>query len=287
MASDPDLDPHLHQLSQLLHEPPRAGDINFWLASSSPKERDVQAAAAGIPQSLDDLTNIEVQSYDLSVTAAASLSIPVIGTVGGGLNRRVVVLEQAAFAEIADGEVKLRYGYAVRFCVTVSRWDANLKLSLPFLAASAEVGSVAAQWRLQILGLTGRKIDEALVPPTELNVEKFILAKQSQEKIIGAIRDSTTSFTPQLLLRIEPLQQKVRNLRIGASQTYALSSLERGRSLVEALRRLNADPAGDTLRTDTIRDLYRTFGADDDNAKPSDSLRRQAREVLEGMQADY
>jgi hypothetical protein len=278
---------HVASLSLLLGDVARSPAMSALLSSTRIETAGVsEVVPSGIPQTLDELTNIEVQSYDLSVTAAASLNIPVIGSVGGGLNRRVVVLEHLAYKELIEGDVRLRYGYTVRFCVTVSRWDANFKLSLPFLAASAEVGSVSAQWRLQILGLAGPKIDAALLPPTELNVEKFVLAKQSQEKVIAAIRDPTTIFKAQLLLKIEPEQQRLRQYRIAVAQAYALSSLMRGRSLVEALRRLNADPAGDPLRTDSVKDLYRAFGLDDDNVRPSDPVRSQAREILEGVEAD-
>jgi hypothetical protein len=183
--------------------------------ASGPKE--------GIPQSIDDLGNLQVQSYDLSITAAGNLNFPVVGSLGGGYSRRLVALEQTAYKEITEADATVRYGYAIRFCVTVNKWDASLKLSLPFLAASAEVGNISAHWVLQVIGLAGRKIDEALPPPTELNVEKFVLARQSLEKLVAAIRDQTTKFEAALLSRVEPELFRSRQQRIAVAQAYALS----------------------------------------------------------------
>jgi hypothetical protein len=249
-------------------------------------ERSLAAAPiASIPTSIAQLGRIQVQSYDLSVTAAANLSIPVIGTGGGSYARRIVVLEQSAYREVPDGDTVKNYGYAVRFCVTVNKWDSNLKLSLPFLAASAEVGSISAQWTLQILGLAGPKINESLLPPTELSVEKFVLAKQSLEKIIAAIQDPATVFQAEVVSKIDPADKRLNGQRIAVAETYALSSIERGRSLFDASRRAGYD-TGDSLRLDAVRDIYRGLGITDDNAKPSDEVRRTARDILEGIKAD-
>lgn len=237
-----------------------------------------------LPNSIAELGRIEVRSYDLSITSAADLSIPVIGVAGGAVNRRIVVLEQAAYREIKEDETFVHYGYAVRFCVTVSRWDANLKLSLPFLAASAEVGSISAQWTLQILGLAGPKIQESLLPPTELNVETFVLAKQCLEKIVAAVRDSSTSFRAEAIRRIEPDEQRLRAQRIGVVQTYGLSCIERGRTMSEAVRRAGYD--ADFVSTEALRDVYRGAGIQDENSKPGEEARRKAREILNGIKAD-
>jgi hypothetical protein len=227
----------------------------------------------------------QVQSYDLNITSAISLGIPVIGSGGGTFNRRVVVLEQSAFREaLKDGAI-VHYGYAVRFCVTVSKWDVNLKPSLPFLAASAELGSISAHWTLQVLGLSGPKINEALLPPTELNVEKFVLAKQSLEKIIVAIQDPRTEFHAEVVGKIDPAEQRVNAQRAAAVETYALSCIERGRSLYEAVRRSGSNGA-DLGRVEIIRDTYRGRGIEDENVSPSDDARRSAREILGGIRAD-
>jgi len=144
---------------------------------------------------LSDLQEQLNRSYDLTVSAALDLQIPVAGSGSGGFNRRVIVLERAAFNKVEPNDEKdseKHYGYAIRLCVTVNRWQANSKVSLPFLAASAQLGTIDAQWSLQVIGLKGKAIDHAILPPTELSVETFFLAKQSLEKLVQAINDSST-----------------------------------------------------------------------------------------------
>jgi hypothetical protein len=277
---------HLDSLSLLISSSP-ATEVEI-TAKKTRTRLDAGSLAAGasaIPASLDELNSLVVQSYDLSMTAAANLSIPIIGSGGGSVNRRIVILEQSAYRESDDNGTLLHYGYCVRFCVTVSKWDANLKLTLPFLAASAEVGSISARWTLQILGLSGPKIHDALPPPTELNVEKFVLAKQSLEKIIAAIKDPKTKFKAELIRKIEPEQQRIAAQRLAIAQTYALSCIERGRTLSESIRRAGYD-TGDFEYIDAIRDVYYSVGIQDDNSKPGDETRRKARDILNGVKAD-
>lgn len=164
--------------------------------------QDMARSAIGdgdIPSSLDDLIHTVTRTYDLSVTAAGDLKIPVIGGVGGGFNRRVVLLERSSFAPVEHDKVTYRYGYALRLAITVNKLSAQMQLSLPFLAASAEVGQIEGRWMLQVVGLAGDKIDRAILPPKELSVETFVLATQSLEKLISAVRHSSTSFSAAVL----------------------------------------------------------------------------------------
>ncbi|RPI25011.1 MAG: hypothetical protein EHM61_15520 [Acidobacteria bacterium] len=242
-----------------------------------------RASTAALPQTLADLENSQVRSYDLSFTAAADLNIPVVGSFEGGSSRRVVVLEHTAFREIAEEQGAARYGYAVRFCVSVNKWDAGLKISLPFLAASAEVGSISARWTMDVIGLAGPKIAESLPPPTELNVEKFILAKQAMDKVIQAIQDPSTRFIPTLLSRTLPEQEQVRRFQIGAAQTYALTAISRRKSYVQAVQKLDHEAQNNSLLVDAIRDAYQLLGVETDVVPPS--AQRRALELLNGIEA--
>lgn len=194
---------------------------------------------SGIPQNLDELTNIVTRTYDLSVTAAVQLSIPVVGTVSGGVSRRVVVLERTAYKELdeADG-TKRQYGYAIRLALTVGKITGETKLTLPFLAASAELGQVEAKWTLQVTGLSGPKIDAAMLPPKELNLETFVLANQSLQALISAVRDPATRFTAALVAIFKPAEAVEREYRASAGRAYALARIEKGRKRLEALNDL-------------------------------------------------
>ena len=123
----------------------------------------VESREHGIPTTLGELGESLARSYDLTVTAASEAQIPVAGSVGGAFNRRVIVLERCAFKRIDLEDREQQFGWAIRLCVTVSRWEATTKISLPFLAASAQLGTIEAQWTFQVVGLAGKLLDEMMV----------------------------------------------------------------------------------------------------------------------------
>ncbi len=238
----------------------------------------------GVPTSLDELTDAVTRAYDLSVSQATELDIPVAGSVGGGYKRRVVLLERSAFKELEDADTTYRYGYAIRLAITVSDLSSRMKLSLPFLAASAEIGQIEGRWMLQVVGLSGPKIDGALLPPKELSVETFVLASQSMEKLIKAVRDRNTRFTARVVAVQKPADRIEREYRVAAGRAFALGRIEKGRGLRRAMDELDAP--SDTLR-DAITDAYREFGGlMNPEESPADPVRRRAREILEDIKVE-
>ncbi|HWA84305.1 MAG TPA: hypothetical protein VG820_12755 [Fimbriimonadaceae bacterium] len=237
----------------------------------------------GGPTGIHDLPFQESTVYDLSVTSANQANIPVIGSVSGGVNRRVVVLERRAYAKqtVQDG---IEYqGYAIRLVVTVNKLDASIKISLPFLAASAEVGAIEGKWMLQVVGLSGPKMDQAAIPPSELNVETFVLAKQSLTNLIAGIEDATTQFLPQRIFIEKTDEQKQRDLMVAIGSCYALAALEKRWKSQDALNRISgANPAV----TDAVVDIYRDFGGIQNPVEvPSTTVQKAARDLLDHVTA--
>ncbi len=248
------------------------------------KELRFLPLSSGIPATIDELGMLHSRSYDLSVTAAGELNIPTVGSFSGGYNRRIVVLEKVAYKRVQSGDEEHQYGYAVRLCVTVNKWDAGAKISLPFLAASAQLGEINAQWTLQVMGLAGLKVDEAMIPPTELNVETFVIAKQSMEKIIAAVRDPQTTFAAELIARVTPVDKKLRELKLAAAAAFGLTCVERGRCLAEARTRLDTL---DSETNDAVTGVYeQLLGSPNSGDKPGEDARRKAREILGRIRAD-
>ena len=90
-----------------------------------------------IPQTIDELPIQISRVYDLSVTAAGQLNIPVVGSVTGGASRRVIVLERAAYKEIVKDNITYQYGYAIRLAITVNKLTADVKMTLSMAIPSA------------------------------------------------------------------------------------------------------------------------------------------------------
>lgn len=234
-----------------------------------------------IPQSRRELGELISYSYDLSVKKAAALNIPVVGTVSGGLNRRVIVLEWTRFKSLFDdARIEYRYGYVIRFCLTVNKWDMQSQLRLPFLTAQAEIGNIQASWLMQIRGLTGPKIDAAVLPPQELKVETFVIAKQSLEKIITAANDADTIFIPGILLsKINPSTPE-NEYWLSAVRAFALFYIRSGKSRSVVIAKLgNNDPGV----VDEIEEVYINLGIEDPIQIPSANIREKAKSILHGI----
>jgi hypothetical protein len=211
-----------------------------------------------IPTLLDELDRSSSTTYDLSVSAAASLDIPVVGSVSGGENRRVVILERKSWKEVVLNQSTFYYGYAIRFAITVNKLDASMKLGLAYLSAAAQVGLIEGKWSLSTVGLSGVKIDSVSIPPQELNVETFVLAKQSLQALIGAVRDPSTRFSAIKLAEIKSEQQLVAEYRKSIARTYALARIKERKTLQQAINDLPSGNGREVFQGD-ITDFYISF----------------------------
>lgn len=237
-----------------------------------------------IPQTPDKLGELISLTYDITVRRAGELDIPVVGMVSGGFNRRVVVYEWTRYKTLCGtGGIECRFGYVIRFCLTVSKWDAHAKTSLPFLSAQAELGNIQASWLMQVRGLVGPRIDEVVLPPQELKVETFIIARQSLIAVIKAINDPTTKFVPGILLaRINPVSQESKYWA-AVVQAFAMDSVRRRRTRADAQTRLGAISSSDN---DLITEVYAFFGIEDPDEKPGSGAREHAASILRGLHVD-
>jgi hypothetical protein len=252
-----------------------------------PQARDGQCPGsnpAEIPQTMDELGELLSFTYDLTATQAGQLNIPVVGSVGGGISRRVIIFEWTRYKSLfGTNNVECRYGYVIRFCLTVNKLDAQGKLNLPFLSAQAELGNIQASWLMQVRGLVGPKLDSVILPPQDLKVETFIIAKQSLEAAIRAISDPSTRFIPGILVsKVDP-NSKESLYRLSAVRAFALSSLKRGRTGADTQGRLaSTDPAD----IDAITEAYTFCEVANPAEKPSAAAREKASRLLNGISAD-
>jgi hypothetical protein len=251
-------------------------------AFSGPAFEAAEAAEAPEPPTaIDQLDDLVSTIYDLTVTRAGELKIPVAGSVGGGISRRVVISEYSQSKTIVDSSgVERRYGYAIRFCLTVNKWNGDAKLSLPFLSAQAQLGQIEAGWTMQVLGITGEKIREAMLPPKALSVETFVIAQQSLEKIIAAVKDSTTRFIPGVVIAVSDPNAPRPMLRRGVVEGFALYRLFKGDSINQAIAQLATNEGTDH---DTIMGVYGNIGITLPNETPSANSRSSAQALLGGV----
>ena len=227
---------------------------------------------SNIPTRLEELNQALTRVYDLSVKAALDLSIPIIGTVSGGESRRVVVLESKHWRDVEQPDSTAQYGYAIRLAITTNKLDANVKLNLAYLAASAQLGLIEASWTLYCIGLSGKPIDDATIPPKELSVETFVLAQLSLYAILKAAWEAGTSFSAVKISETKNTDQLRKEYYKDIARAYALGRIERGRTLTQAIEDLGS---GNMSFADFVSDFYYAFVG---IVNPTDAIPSQARQ---------
>lgn len=231
------------------------------------------------PPQPDELGELLVSTYDLSVEAAGKLNIPIVGSVNGGTARRVVVYEWTRFTEYEDEDGGIdRWGFAIRFCVTVNKITAETSLKLPFLAAEAQLGRIEASWTMQVRGLQGPKIDSSILPPKSLDVETFVLARQSLKDVVSALSDTKTKITPLYLLRINPPLEED-EYTTQAKSTYVVAALAKARNSNWVIQKLGSTTSVTALVTQIYTDFDAELGQ-----RPNTVSVAKARRALDGVQ---
>jgi hypothetical protein len=231
-----------------------------------------------IPTSIDQLGDAKSDCYSLSLNSAMELGIPIIGSMSGSYERKVVILEAAAHKPIKIKGTKYKYGWAVRINVTVKNIKGEVKAALPWLAASAELGLMEAQWGIYVTGLTGNKVRSAMVNPRELNVQSYVEATQSMAEIVAAVNHRSTKFIPALIGIEKSKQVLATEYLLGAAHAYALRQLASRKALERTLSDLGSDR---DFVNDAIKELYKQFASiEDEKQKPSELDKVRAKDLL-------
>ena len=258
-------------------------DFRFDLASQDPLKLFGDSSEYGVDGtaniSEEHLGEIISSTYDLSWEGASSLNIPVFGGATASSSSRVVVYEWSRFTEVdAANGGKDRWGFAIRFCLTVSKSSADVSMSLPYLAAEAQLGQIEAGWNMQVKGISGAKIEKAILPPKELNVETFVLARQSLLQLVGAISDTSSVINPVFLLNIPPATTMDEYKEI-VIKTFVVASLAKGKNSSRILEKLGGSPEVEQVIRIVYHDFGATLGVDPDSVAIA-----KAQKALSGVQ---
>ena len=130
----------------------------------------IMDSADRYPQDIRDLTSENIFTSLLSIDAAAELKIP-FGEASGKFSRRIFIMEYLKYVDIEEAGEQVRYGVGVRAVSNFKLLSGKAKISsLPFIAASAELGFVEATLRFDVLGLQSPKITNIIPSPSRLGV---------------------------------------------------------------------------------------------------------------------
>jgi len=238
---------------------------------------------ADVPQSLQDLPVTSTTSDHLTIQRAGELKIPIAGGVGGGWNRRVVVHQWSSSQPLTDDNgVTHHFGWAVRFAVTVSQIDATGDISLPFLTAKAQLNQIQAAWSFQVLGVSGPELLAIQVPPKELNIETFVEAQQSLEKVPDAVTATTTTFHPGVIVAADEPPTTEDEIWLAAVGSYAVTQISKRRTLLQAQEVFLEDRDA----ANVVATMYEWAGVEGSSTRPTKEQRNRARVTLQGISVE-
>lgn len=219
------------------------------------------------------------RAYHLDIKAALDASIPVGGGGAFGMAQSVIVLERIGYRirTHSDGTIE-QVGFSIRLCVIIKKLEASIKLSIPFIVASAQVGSTEAMWLLQTVGLVGPKIGAVKVQPDHLSVETYVIAKQALEKLIDALTDADTRVIEHVIARQGPATTIEARYAPIVTQATALGCIDRGQSIIDAAREFGWDLA--QLPSGLVAVYQDVAGIYSETEKPTAAARAKAMALL-------
>lgn len=219
-----------------------------------------------------ELNEIEKSHYESDATFAGTLAQGLFSASASG--RRIVVVEdyyRGKYCTAPTG-VRLLYGVGVRLRIGVSNIKGDVKLTLPFIAASAEVGAATAQYHLSVKGYTGTDISDLIPQPGDFNVESYVGLIEKIGKIQQLITKEIDKVTP-VRLGIELAIDPEAVLRSGVGTAWALSQISDGRSLADALKAYSWTPEASAA----ISAVYANLQVDDAERPHGDAVRTAQR----------
>ena len=134
------------------------------------------------------LENWAVQANGYSTEVATKVGV--LGRLFGGDVKRVragVMHEAKRFTVRKTGDdTEFIIGVAVRIFAATTEWKANLQLTLPNLAADAQLNTSDARIGVEVVGYTG-PLGTLLPSPQQLNVESFAVYLRAFNSIQEAV----------------------------------------------------------------------------------------------------
>jgi hypothetical protein len=160
-------------------------------------------------------------------------------------------------------------------------------LSLPYITASVEAGKTEASSRFEVVGMSSKKITEAL-PSSEalrLDMESYIRLQDAFDAIKGLIWEEGNTIHPQVLAVFGDIgdytgEDYEQALAIGWALTRIKERKTHGDTQDEYKE-------GSTRFNEIVKGIYTNLlGADYFATKPSEEVKRKAETLLLGFKVE-
>ena len=217
-----------------------------------------------------DVWNKRLWDFDGQVAGALGFAISTIRFSG---RQRVLISEFSRSKEVGPPGKSVRYGVAVRLLVQVTQTELNANLSLPIVAAQAQMGLTSASSSLSVHGYVGN-LSGKILPDQDFNVESYVALMHSVAELQDIVTNNVQHIRPVLLevpdVVVDLLQERQKAIGV----VWALSNIADGRSYAQAMNKFALPPdAVISAIQNTYRDL---LGTDSHDAKPWNEIQQKA-----------
>lgn len=268
-------------------DPMKLGAGTAAVGARDPNVIPVPAGCAHPPTTSAELTKLSQDITFLSRSAAVSLGLTVANLTTSG-EQRVWVSEQTRHADCAGaGGAQFRYGTSVRLIVHFSVVQASSKLTLPVIAAEAQLGNVEARVSLSIVGFKGNLPSETQIPWQPFNVETYgvIMERAAKARDYVFAEANAASIAPVLIAVPSPTGDLDGEIFSSLGRTWAVGAIADGRSCTWARGHLPENLRGVAAASDEVRVTYEqmTRGGQCDDQEPDPAAQATASGYLRSL----
>jgi hypothetical protein len=204
----------------------------------------------------------------MSTDFAAKLGFSV-GSLSASGRLRTLIAEFSNTVTVEDEEGRsARYGVAARLVVGATSFEGKAALSIPMLAAEAQLGRTQASVSMTVNGYNSDKLAQHL--PTDiqtLNVDTYSALTTKMSEVVTLIGSDRENIQPMLLwvqADDEGPAAVEGELTRGVAMAYALTQLKKHKSLDESLS--DYHDTDDTAAQEAIRHVYGALLGDDESS---------------------
>ncbi|WP_146076525.1 hypothetical protein [Rathayibacter sp. AY1A7] len=234
-------------------------------------------------QSPPNLVLSDWNSWDtsISVSAAVKIGLPPF-EIDTKLKSKVILREIRRSCDIDNNGTTERWGLAIRLAITVQSTESEASISLPIIAAKAQLGILSARASITILGFDDDAVLDLLPNFSEMNTETYGKYTSATDVIKKYISKHPLQVVPTKLATILPQTGTEEELTTAAVQTSVVYSVASGDSLEKYFRRNRSlDSDSKTIASQVWSSLTDGQAAEE---YPSDLANARAQKIISQLE---
>ena len=247
--------------------------------------RVLETGTVGEVPKAEDLDEWVWTQYNLESGLSGKLGFS-LASIEASYNTRTLVAEFSRSKTIAaNGKNNACFGVSARLIVNVSGLDAKATLTLPLVAAEAQLNRAEATANLRVLGYVGPDLGKQFPEFDSFDMESYVKLRQSLSELREVIGAKAEHIRPTRLWAWAEEDDTDRRLTEAVGTLWAMTQIADGHTREEALGsyRQPDDKVAKGAIEQTYTELFRGGG----KGKPSKEIRVRARGLLDGYELHH